>query len=90
MPGDQLELSYQWPPWVLGPEWQLVKPIYIKNVEDMSLFMAIRMDLKGLRLRVKLVQWTPDRNVYSYRSGIGMGDAGRGEGLVKLSLIDVT
>ncbi|CAE6008760.1 unnamed protein product [Arabidopsis arenosa] len=43
---DDIELSYQWPQWMMGPEWKRADPIYILNDEDMTLFMAIRADLE--------------------------------------------
>lgn len=50
------------------------KPIYIADDDDMSLFVAIRVDMKGLRLRVKVIQGTPERNVNSYCSGVVIGE----------------
>ncbi|CAA0405157.1 unnamed protein product [Arabidopsis thaliana] len=43
---DDVELSYQWPQWMMGLDWKRANPIYILDDEDMTLFMAIRADLE--------------------------------------------
>ncbi|CAE6236029.1 unnamed protein product [Arabidopsis arenosa] len=73
-PEDDIELSYQWPQWMMGPDWQRANPIHIHDDEDMSLFMAIRADLEEMHLKVKIVRGTmTERTVNSYRSHIDIG-----------------
>ena len=71
---DEVELSYQWPQWMMGPDWQRANPIYIVDDEDMTLFMAIRADLDEVHLKVKSIR--RDRGtmtVNSYRSVLDIG-----------------
>ncbi|EOA12302.1 hypothetical protein CARUB_v10007948mg [Capsella rubella] len=59
---DKVELTYQWPKWMMGPEWNRADPIDIQSDEDMTLFMAIRADVEELYLRVKVVRSTSSGN----------------------------
>ncbi|XP_020883623.1 uncharacterized protein LOC110229090 [Arabidopsis lyrata subsp. lyrata] len=70
---DDVVLSYQWPQWMMGPEWKRANPIYIMDDEDMTLFMAIRADLEEVHLRVKGVKGGNQRNVNSYTSHMDLG-----------------
>lgn len=73
-PEDDIELSYQWPQWMMGPDWQRANPIHILDDEDMTLFMAIRADLEEMHLKVKIVRGSMiERTVNSYRSHIDIG-----------------
>lgn len=42
---DEIELTYQWPQWMLGPDWRLAVPINTVDDDDTSLFMSIRAAL---------------------------------------------
>ncbi|KAG7559341.1 Zinc finger SWIM-type [Arabidopsis thaliana x Arabidopsis arenosa] len=70
---DDIELSYQWPQWMMGPEWKRADPIYILNDEDMTLFMAIRADLEEVHLRVKVIRGGLEKNVNSFTSHLDLG-----------------
>ncbi|KAG7567381.1 Zinc finger SWIM-type [Arabidopsis thaliana x Arabidopsis arenosa] len=70
---DNIELSYQWPQWMMGPEWKRADPIYILNDEDMTLFMAIRADLEEVHLRVKVIRGGLEKNVNSFTSHLDLG-----------------
>ncbi|CAD5314655.1 unnamed protein product [Arabidopsis thaliana] len=52
---DEVEVLYQWPQWMMGPDWQRANPIHIIDDEDMTLFMAIRSDLEEVHLKVKTI-----------------------------------
>lgn len=43
---DDVELTYQWLEWMMGPDWKRANPIDILDDEEMTLFMAIRADLE--------------------------------------------
>jgi len=70
---DDIELTYQWPQWMMGPDWRRANPIDILDDEDMTLFMAIRADLDEVHLRVKILREGNGRNVNSYRSNLNIG-----------------
>lgn len=70
---DEIELTYQWPQWMMGPEWKRANPIDILDDEDMALFMVIRADLEEVHLRVKVVKASRAKNVNSYRSNLDLG-----------------
>ncbi|KAG7579067.1 Zinc finger PMZ-type [Arabidopsis thaliana x Arabidopsis arenosa] len=55
-PEDDIELTYQWPQWMMGPDWKCANPIDILDDEDMTLFMAIRADLDEVHLRVRTIR----------------------------------
>lgn len=70
---DEIELSYQWPQWMMGPDWKRADPIHILNDEDMTLFMAIRADLEEVHLRVKVIRGGLEKNVNSFKSHLDLG-----------------
>ncbi|CAD5332924.1 unnamed protein product [Arabidopsis thaliana] len=71
---DEVELSYQWPQWMMGPDWQRANPIHILDDEDMTLFMAIRSDLEEVHLKVKTIRkMLGASTVNSYRSVLDIG-----------------
>ncbi|CAE6157678.1 unnamed protein product [Arabidopsis arenosa] len=71
-PEDDIELTYQWPQWMMGPDWKRANPIDILDDEDMTLFMAIRADLDEVHLRVRIIRGGTERNVNSYRSNMDL------------------
>ncbi|KAG7636019.1 MULE transposase domain [Arabidopsis thaliana x Arabidopsis arenosa] len=72
---DEVELSYQWPQWIMGPDWQRANPIPILDDEDMTLFMAIRSDLEEVHLKVKIIRkMLGASTVNSHRSVLDMGN----------------
>ncbi|CAE5959303.1 unnamed protein product [Arabidopsis arenosa] len=71
-PEDDIELTYQWPQWMMGPDWRRANPIDILDDEDMTLFMAIRADLDEVHLRAKIIRGGNERNVNSYRSNMDL------------------
>lgn len=70
---DDVELTYQWPHWMLGPDWGTAEPINIVDDEDTSLFLAIRADLEEVYLRVRVVPFGSENNVNSYSSRFDVG-----------------
>jgi len=70
---DKVELSYQWPHWMMGPDWKQANPIYITIDEDMTLFRAIRADSKEVHLKVKIIWDETEHNFNSYRSNMDLG-----------------
>ncbi|XP_020871156.1 uncharacterized protein LOC110225655 [Arabidopsis lyrata subsp. lyrata] len=70
---DDVELSYQWPQWMMGPDWKRANPIDILDDEDMTLFMAIRADLEEVHLRVKVIRGGMEKNVNSFKSHLDLG-----------------
>jgi len=70
---DDIELTYQWPQWMIRPDWKRANPIDILDDEDITLFMAIRADLDEVHLRVKIIRGGNVRNVNSYRSNLDLG-----------------
>ncbi|KAG7543587.1 hypothetical protein ISN45_Aa07g034900 [Arabidopsis thaliana x Arabidopsis arenosa] len=70
---DDVELSYQWPQWMMGPDWKRANPIHILDDEDMTLFMAIQADLEEVHLRVKVIRGGREKNVNSFKSHLDMG-----------------
>ena len=71
---DEVELSYQWSQWMMGPDWQRANPIHILDDEDMTLFMAIRSDLEEVHLKVKTIRkMLGASTVNSYRSVLDIG-----------------
>ncbi|CAE6074681.1 unnamed protein product [Arabidopsis arenosa] len=70
---DEIELSYQWPQWMMGPDWKRADPIHILNDEDMTLFMAIRADLEEVHLRVKVIRGGLEKNVNTFTSHLDLG-----------------
>ncbi|CAE6074138.1 unnamed protein product [Arabidopsis arenosa] len=71
-PEDDIELTYQWPQWMMGPDWKRANPIDILDDEDMTLFMAIRADLDEVHLRMRIIRGGTERNVNSYRSNMDL------------------
>ncbi|KAG7564152.1 Zinc finger PMZ-type [Arabidopsis suecica] len=71
-PEDDIELTYQWPQWMMGPDWKRANPIDILDDEDMTLFMAIRADLDEVHMRVRIIRGGTERNVNSYRSNMDL------------------
>ena len=69
---DNIELTYQWPLWMMGPDWKRANPIDILDDDDMTLFMAIRADLDEVHLQVKIIRGGNVRNVNSYRSNMDL------------------
>nr|AAC69383.1 Mutator-like transposase [Arabidopsis thaliana]AAM15106.1 Mutator-like transposase [Arabidopsis thaliana] len=73
-PEDEVELSYQWPQWMMGPDWQRANPIHILDDEDMTLFIAIHSDLEEVQLKAQTIRkivGTPTVN--SYQSVLDIG-----------------
>ncbi|KAG7594240.1 Transposase MuDR plant [Arabidopsis thaliana x Arabidopsis arenosa] len=70
---DDIELSYQWPQWMMGPDWKRANPIHILDDEDMTLVMVIRADLEEVHLRVKVIRGGLEKNVNSYKSHLDLG-----------------
>ena len=72
-PDDDIELTYQWPQWMIRPDWKRANPIDILDDEDITQFMAIRAYLDEVHLRVKIIRGGNVRNVNSYRSNLDLG-----------------
>lgn len=53
--GEDIEVSYQWPHWMLGPDWREAAPVNVVDDEGTNLFMAIRADLHEVYLRVRVI-----------------------------------
>lgn len=70
---DGIELTYQWPNWMLGPDWIRAVPINIVDDEDTALFVAIRADLEEVFLHVRVIHFGMESNVNSFTSTLGMG-----------------
>ncbi|KAG7599567.1 Transposase MuDR plant [Arabidopsis suecica] len=70
---DDIELSYQWPQWMMGPDLKRANPIHILDDEDMTLVMVIRADLEEVHLRVKVIRGGLEKNVNSYKSHLDLG-----------------
>lgn len=88
---DGVEMTYQWPEWMLGPEWQQATPIYITDDEDASLFMAIRADLEEMYMRVLVRPYGLERNVNNFKTYSSIASSsGTATNLVPTSVIATT